>query len=341
MGRYILRRLIQTIPLMFVISFMLFAMVNLLGDPTAVFAESNRPVSGNRRLELIRRLGLDKPVHLQYVTWLIGNDWEDIDVRGDGTLMQKGTRRGILRGDFGRSFAGGNRPVIDRINERLPNTLVLMLTSYGLVVFLSIIIGVYSAMRPYSFIDNMITGLCFFFFSMPIFFLAIMMIFIFGVLFYNWNLPTLPIHGTGDGTLGSLVQHMILPVFCLVAIQVAGYIRFIRSSVMEVMEQDYIRTAHAKGLSRRKVLLSHAFKNAALPLVTLIGLDLPALLAGAVVTENSFNWPGMGQLFIQSLQGADFNVMMAILILLTVAVIMFQLLTDLTYTWLDPRIRYA
>jgi peptide/nickel transport system permease protein len=340
MGRYLARRVLQTVPLLFGISFVLFAMINLLGDPTAVFAESRNPVSGQRRLELIRRLGLDKPVTEQYLIWLIGNDWQTIDVRGDGTLMQPGTRKGVLRGDFGRSFTT-REPALGRVVQRLPNTLMLMVPSYMLIVLISIAIGMYSALHQYSVLDNVVTTLCFFFFSMPIFFLALMVIYIFGVQFADWGLPALPIHGTGDGTLVSLVEHMILPSFCLVAIGVAGYIRYIRASVLDVMGQDYIRTAHAKGLEDRRVLTVHAFKNAALPLVTLIGLDLPTLLAGAVVTEGFFTWPGMGRLFIESLEQADFNVMMTILMLITVAVIVFQLLTDITYTWFDPRIRYA
>ncbi len=340
MGRYLLRRVLQTIPLLFGLSIVLFALVNLLGDPTAVFAESRNPVSGQRRQEMIRRLGLDRPIFDQYVTWLIGNDWQQIDLRGDGTVMAPGTRKGVLRGDFGKSFTTGE-PAMKRVFDRLPNTLALMGLSYFLVVALSIGVGTYSALRQYTFIDNVITALCFFFFSMPIFFLAIMVMFIFGVQFEQWGLPSLPFHGTGDGTLPSYLTHMILPVFCLVAIQVAGYIRYIRGSILDVMGQDYIRTAQAKGLPPRPVLLRHAFKNAALPLVTLIGLDLPALLAGAVVTESFFTWPGTGRLFIEALQQADFNVMMAILILLTIAVVLAQLLTDVAYTWLDPRIRYS
>lgn len=340
MGRYLARRVLQTIPLLFGISFILFAMINLLGDPTAVFAESRNPLSGQRRLDLIRRLGLDKPITEQYLIWLIGNDWQIVDVRGDGSLMQPGTRKGVLRGDFGRSFTT-REPALQRVLSRLPNTLTLMLPSYILIVLLSIAIGTYSALHQYSIIDHILTALSFFFFSMPIFFLALMLIYIFGVQFADWGLPSLPIHGTGDGTLPSLIEHLILPSFCLIAIGVAGYIRYIRASMLEVLEQDYIRTAHAKGLEQRHVVTTHAMKNAALPLVTLIGLDLPTLLAGAVVTEGFFTWPGMGRLFIESLAQADFNVMMAILMLVTVAVIVFQLLTDLMYTWLDPRIHYA
>jgi peptide/nickel transport system permease protein len=144
-----------------------------------------------------------------------------------------------------------------------------------------------------------------------------------------------------DPTLVGLLTHMIMPVSCLVATQVAGYVRFIRSSTLEVMEQDYIRTARAKGMAERTVVVGHALKNAALPLVTLIGLDVPFLLGGAIVTERIFAWPGMGRLFLESLDRSDFTVLMAILMIGCIAVIVFQLLTDIVYTWLDPRIRYT
>src|SRR5579859_1177178 len=158
-------------------------------------------------------------------------------------------------------------------------------------------------------------------------------------------LPSLPIGGMYDPreqqTFQALLLHMIMPVFCLVAIQVAGYARFIRSSMLEVLTQDYVRTARSKGLRERRIVTVHALKNAALPLVTLIGLDVPFLLAGAVVTESIFAWPGMGRLFIESLDRSDFTVMMAILMLVSVAVVVIQLFTDIVYTWLDPRIRYT
>jgi peptide/nickel transport system permease protein len=339
MTQYIIRRVLQSIPLLIIISFVLFAFTNALGDPLAVFAESrNRPTPAEREM-LIRRLGLDKPVTEQYLVWLIGNDWMLVDVRGDGSVMEPGTREGVLRGDLGLSFVT-RQPAWTRIEERLPATLTLMIPSYVITLVLAVAIGVYSSLRPYSLIDNTITGLSFFFFSMPIFFIALMTIYLFAVQFPQWGLPGLPIGGTGDGSLGDLVVHMIMPVFCLVAIQLASYVRFIRSSMMDVLNQDYIRTANAKGLSGRTVVQRHAFKNAALPLVTLIGLDLPFLLAGAVVTERIFAWPGMGRLFIESFERADVTVMMAILMLLCIAVVAFQLLTDIVYTWFDPRIRY-
>lgn len=339
MSRFILRRIIQSIPLLLIISFVLFALVNSLGDPMAIFAESRQRPTAAQREEMRRRLGLDKPIWEQYAIWMFGNDWTLVDVRGDGSVMEPGTRVGVLRGDLGVSFVT-RKPAWTRIEERLPATLTLMIPAYVITLTLSLGIGVYSSLRQYSLVDNIITGASFFFYSMPIFFIALITIYIFGVQFSRWGWPSLPIGGTGNGTFGDLVLHMLMPVFCLVAIQVAGYVRFIRSSMLEVLGQDYVRTAHAKGLPERRVVQRHALKNAALPLVTLVGLDLPFLLAGAVVTERIFAWPGMGRLFIESFERADIPVMMAILMLLCVMVVVFQILTDIVYMWFDPRIRY-
>ncbi len=339
MTQYILRRILQSIPLLFIISFVLFSFTNALGDPLAVFAESRQRPTAAQREQMMRRLGLDRPLVEQYVIWLVGNDWMMIDVYGDGSEIAPGTRQGVLRGDLGISFVT-RRPAWTRIEERLPATLTLMIPAYTITLILAVGIGVYSSLRQYSFTDNVITGLSFFFYSMPIFFIALMTIYIFGVQFTRWGLPALPIGGTGDGSFGDLLVHMIMPVFCLVAIQLAAYVRFIRSSMLEVLSQDFIRTAHAKGLSERRVVQRHALKNAALPLVTRVGLDLPFLLAGAVVTERIFAWPGMGRLFIESFERADVPVMMSILMLLCLLVVTFQILTDIVYTWFDPRIRY-
>ncbi len=340
MARYVARRLIQAIPLFFIVSFILFNFTNALGDPLVVFFESRQRPTAAQREEIARRLGLDRPLLEQYLVWLIGNDWMLVDVRGDGSVMEPGNRRGVLRGDLGLSFVT-RRPAWTRIQERLPATLTLMIPAYVITLTLALAIGVYSSVRQYTLIDNVITSVSFFFYSMPIFFIALMTIYIFGVQFTRWGLPALPIGGTGDGSFGDLVRHMIMPVFCLVAIQLAAYVRFIRSSMLEVLGQDYIRTARAKGLSERVVVQKHALKNAALPLITIVGLDLPFLLAGAVVTERIFAWPGMGRLFIESFERADIPVMMAIMMLLVVMVIVFQILTDIVYTWFDPRIRYS
>jgi peptide/nickel transport system permease protein len=346
MAKYILRRVLESIPLLFIISFALFWMLNQLGDPLAYLAETRQKPTAAERERLIRRMGLDQPFYVQYLVWLIGNDWMQVDVYGDGTLYEPGPRKGVLRGDFGTSFITRG-PAIDRIwkEGRLPNTLTLMIPQFTLTVILALAIGTYSALRPYSFFDNTATALSFIFYSMPIFFIGMMCIYIFGLQFKLWGWPSLPIGGMYEPgqqrNLTNLLAHMIMPAGCLIAIQMAAYVRFIRSSMMEVMGQDYIRTARAKGLREAAITRKHALKNAALPLITLIGLDIPFLLAGAVVTERLFAWPGMGRLFVESVEKTDINVIMLILMLLCIAVVAFQLITDIVYTLFDPRIRYS
>ncbi|HVO43344.1 MAG TPA: ABC transporter permease [Aggregatilineales bacterium] len=344
MGRYLVRRLLQIVPLLFILSFGLFWMMNSIGDPLSIFAEKRPAPTGQQAEEMRRRLGLDKPIYWQYITWLIGNDWQLVDVRGDGTLMQHGTRLGVLRGDWGLSFVT-KKPAFQLLSDRLPNTLILMLPQYLIVVILALSIGMYSALHQYTRFDSFVTSTSLILYSIPIFLISLLAIYFFGIQFSNWGLPPLPFNGTGDGTIFtnplSWISHLILPTMCLVVIQVGGYIRYVRSSMLDVMGQDYIRTARAKGVSENQVVLGHVLKNAALPLVTLLGTDLPLLLTGAVVTERIFGWPGMGQLFIQSLDRSDYNVLMAILMVASLAVILFQLFTDIAYTWLDPRIRYS
>ncbi|HLU11745.1 MAG TPA: ABC transporter permease, partial [Oceanobacillus sp.] len=199
MTTYIFRRIIQAIPLLFIISFILFALTNSLGDPLAVFAESRQRPSAAQREMMLRRLGLDRPLLEQYMVWLIGNDWMLVDVRGDGSLMEPGPRRGVLRGDLGLSFVT-RRPAWTRIEERLPGTLTLMVPSYMITLILAVAIGLYSALRKYSFIDNLITGASFFFYSMPIFFIALLTIYVFAVQPSQMGLQGLPIGGTGNGT---------------------------------------------------------------------------------------------------------------------------------------------
>lgn len=342
MGRYVTRRLLQAIPLLFVISIILFVIMNSLGDPVATLTDSSRPPTPEERLRLERMLGLDKPIYVQYLYWLIGNDWTLIDRDGDGELDAYGNRFGILRGDLGRSIVT-RQPAVERIKERLPNTLMLMIPAYMLVLVIAISIGIFSALRPYSFLDNVFTTAAFVFYSMPIFIVALALIFIFAVTFRNLGLPHLPIAGMYDNrepqTLGNLLRHMVLPVTALVIIQSAGYMRYIRASMLEVLAADYVRTARSKGLRERRIIFLHVFKNASLPLITLVGFDLPFLLGGAVITEQIFAWPGMGLLFIESLNRGDYSILMGILMLTAVAVVIFQILTDVAYTWVDPRIK--
>jgi peptide/nickel transport system permease protein len=287
---------------------------------------------------------LDKPVYVQYAVWLVGNDWMKLDLNGDGTAESTGTRRGVLRGDFGTSFVT-RRPVIEMIAERLPNTLLLMLTAEVVILIASLAIGLVSALRQYSVFDHTVTTLSFIGYSMPLPLLALGLIYIFAVDLRRLGLPYLPTGGMFDPMTGpSLWQtlwHMVLPVTTLSIVSVAGYSRYVRANMLEVLEQDYIRTAYAKGLRRRAVVVTHALKNAALPLVTIVGMDLPFLLGGAVVTETIFAWPGMGRLFYDHTSRSDFPVLMGILMIIAVAVILFQIITDVVYTLLDPRIRYS
>jgi len=343
MTRYIIRRILQSIPLLLIISLILFVLLNSIGDPLAMMGGRN-PTRPEDRARLARQLGLDKPVTTQYIYWLIGNDWTLIDVDGDGIPDTPGTRKGVLRGDFGTSIVTRGKPVIEIIWERVPNTLLLMIPAQIVILVLGLIVGTYSALRQYSWIDNAITTLSFVGFSMPIFLIALLSIYLFAVLFQRWGLPNLPANGMFDPqvgkTAGQVAKHMILPLLSIAFIDVARYSRYIRSAMLEVMSQDYIRTAKAKGLKRYYIIFVHALRNAFLPIVTLIGLDLPFLLAGAVVTERIFAWPGMGRLFLDHLQRADGPVVMGIVIILAVFVVFSQILTDITYAALDPRIRY-
>lgn len=343
MTRYIIRRILQAIPLLFIISIILFTLMQNMGDPLATMG-GRTPTRSADRERLTRQLGLDKPSHMQYIYWLIGNDWTMTDMDGDGIAETRGIRKGVLRGDFGTSLVNRGRPVLSVIWDRLPNTLLLMLTAEVLIIMSALVVGIYSALRQYSVLDNIMTGVSFVGFSMPIFFIALVLMYIFAVNFKRWGLPHLPTVGMFDPTVGKtpleVARHMILPVFSIAFISFASYSRYIRSTMLEVLNQDYIRTAKSKGLPRRQVVFVHALKNASLPIVTVVGLDLPLLLGGAIVTERIFAWPGMGRLFLDHVSRGDTPVVMGILMLIAVAVVTFQILTDIVYAWLDPRIRY-
>jgi peptide/nickel transport system permease protein len=217
----------------------------------------------------------------------------------------------------------------------------LMTTAEIITLLLSLALGILSAVKQYSIADNIITTFSFIGFSMPIFFIALGSMLIFAVQFKAWGWPYLP---TGadiwdQKNAYQLARHMVLPVSCLVIISTAGYARFIRTSILEVLGLDYVRTARAKGLTSRVVLYKHALRNAALPLVTIIGLDIPYLLGGALVTESVFAWPGMGRLFWEYAERGDFPVVLGVLLIISAAVVAFTIITDIVYTFVDPRIR--
>jgi peptide/nickel transport system permease protein len=344
MGRFILRRILEGIPLLLLVSIVIFVMLQLSGDPLATLGGRTPPRSED--VERLRKaLGLDQPIYVQYLYWLVGNDWMPMDVDGDGEPDPLEERRpyeikyGVLRGDFGTSIAT-RQPAMELVMERMGNTLLLTITAEIAIVILSLAIGIYAAVRRYTLGDTVIASTAFIVYSMPIFWIALILQYVFGV-----QLRILPTVGMYDPIIGKtfeqIATHLILPVTTITLISVAGYSRYIRSSMLEVMNSDYVRTARAKGLGERRVLFVHALKNASIPIVTLIGLDLPFLLAGAVVTEQIFGWPGMGRLFINSLSRSDFPVLMGLLMMIALAVVVTQILLDIVYSWLDPRIRYG
>ncbi|PJF22777.1 MAG: diguanylate cyclase [Phototrophicales bacterium] len=361
MTKYIIRRIIQAIPLLVLITILIFGLLKLSGDPFA--AQMIDPNVSEEDMAYRRRAaGLDDPLPLQFIHWYLGDDWYQRDLRPnndpcladstvvcawgefDGEVDTPGTRKGILRGDFGISLRF-QRPVVEVIQDRLPNTLILASTALTTTILLGVAIGMLAALRPYSLFDNIVTTLSFVTFSMPIFLIALLAVFVFSVKFKEWGLPYLPTQGMydprGDRSLDELLIRLILPTFSLAAIQIAAYSRFIRASMLEAINSDYIRTARAKGLTNRRIVLVHAFKNASFPLITLVALDIPAYLGGAVVTETIFSWPGMGKLFIDSLTNLDPPILLAFTLLVAVSVVFFQLLADIVYAWVDPRVRYT
>jgi len=317
MWSYLARRLIQALFTLLIITILCFILTRLSADPLAQYA-TNPNMSPADRAALRERLGLNRPLPVQYLRWL-------------GLAVQ---------GELGNSFFS-KQSVSTMIAQRLPMTLILMVTAEIITLAIALLLGIISAVKQYSFLDNLITTFSFIGYSMPIFFIALGLILIFAVKFKQIGWPYLP---TGADIwdpkdLGQLARHMVLPVSALVIITTANYSRFIRSSVLEVLGMDYVRTARAKGLTERAVLYKHALRNAALPFVTIVGLDIPYLLGGALVTESVFAWPGMGRLFWEYAQRGDFPVVLGVLLIVSTAVVLFTIITDMVYTLVDPRIR--
>jgi peptide/nickel transport system permease protein len=338
--------LLQTVGLLALLSVLLFALVNLApGGPLAGQGQS-RHIDPDKAELLKRQFGLDKPLPTQYLVWLVGNDWMQVDKDGDGTLDSYGTRHGILRGDFGFSFRT-RQPVLTEIGQRLPNTIYLMTITMGVAVLIALPIGIISAIRQYSTFDITVTTFSFAGQAIPEFWLGLILI----LIFYAWlknpftGEPLLPPGGMTSTNsvgfdLGDRILHLILPVTTGALGWVAWYSRFLRSSMLEVIHQDYIRTARAKGLSNIKVMYKHALRNALIPLVTLLALDLPYIFGGAIFVEILFSWPGMGRLYYQAALDRDYPILLAVLIIGAGFIILSNLLADIVYAYLDPRIRF-
>ncbi len=346
MGQYILRRLLQSIVIVFLLSILFFALVNLApGGPLAGYGES-RHVPPEQVALLKRQLGLDQPLPGQYVIWLVGNDWMKADTNGDGIPDTGGTRLGILRGDFGFSFRN-RQPVLEEIGQRLPNTIYLMSITLLVAILIAIPVGILSAVKQYSFFDIAATTFSFAGQAIPEFWLGLILI----IVFYAWLknpftgealLPSGGIYSIETGfSLVDRIRHLILPVTTGALGWIAWYSRFMRSSMLDVLHQDYLRTARAKGLTEHRVVMRHALRNALIPLVTLFALDLPYIFSGAVFVETIFAWPGMGRFYYQAALQRDYPVLMAILIIGAGFILVSNLLADILYAFLDPRIRYT
>ncbi|MBV9646454.1 MAG: ABC transporter permease [Candidatus Eremiobacteraeota bacterium] len=322
MFNYVIRRSIQAIPLLFLISAILFFILSKApGGPLTPYLQ-NPHITAADIARLKHNLGLDRPLYVQYLSWL-GN---------------------VLRGDLGYSMSN-SEPVVQAILERLPATLLLMGTSIGFSLLIGVAFGIFAAVKPYSIQDYLITTFAFFGQSMPVFWLALMVQLAFAVygvtaFGYHFALPSAGISSSDTFDLGDRVQHLLLPMLVLSFLNIATWSRFTRSSMLEVIKTDYMRTATAKGLSPLTVILRHGLKNALIPVVTIVALSAPALVAGAVVTETIFAWPGMGRLFINALGQFDFALLMGYLVLISFLVVLFNLLADVAYAWLDPRVKY-
>lgn len=319
MFRYIVKRLLISIPVLLGVSLVAFFLVQASGDPMAIYV-SNPNIGSEDLIRLEKTYGFDKPKTVQYLYWL----------------------RNTLKGDWGQSFLT-HQDVFTMIGERLGNTLILMFTSLLVTLTISLLLGIYTATHQYSFSDYFVTGFSFFGYAMPTFWFGLMLIIIFAVKAREAGLPYLPAAGMypirGDRTFGQLLLHLILPVTVLSLSSVAKYTRYLRSSMLEVISQDYVRTARAKGLSERTVLWRHAFRNAIIPLVTLVMLDIPFLFSGALITEQVFAWPGMGRMYWEHANWVDYPVLMGIILLVSSLVVVCNLIADVSYALIDPRIR--
>jgi peptide/nickel transport system permease protein len=322
MTAYIIRRLMQALVLLFLLTIAFFLLVHAMpGGPEAVLFSPRMPQSV--RLALRHDYGLDQPLPLQYVSWL----------------------RNILVGNFGNSFSDGQL-VTTEIGGRLPATLELFAGAMSLALILALLLGVISAVKKYTLTDYLITILAYFGISMPLFWFARILQQFFGVIL-GWLPPfgqsSCDTNGCYSATdyISDYGSHLILPSIVLSLLFIASWSRYLRSSMITVLDQDYVRTARAKGLSARSVFFRHALRNALMPFITQVAIDFGLIVGGATITETIFAWPGLGRLFYDSLTARDFPILEAMLLMGSASVILFNLLADMIYSVVDPRIRYS
>ncbi|RMF84719.1 MAG: ABC transporter permease [Nitrospinota bacterium] len=316
MTYYVTRRILQSLPLLLLLTFATFVLLHYLPGGPLAFYEDNPNITAADLARLERQLGLDKPVSIQYLYWLTN----------------------LLRGEWGISYAA-NRAVSTMIWERFPATIRLTGLSLCLALLIALPVGMISALKQYSIFDHAVTTITYIGRSMPPFWTGLLLILVFSV-YFRW-LPAGGMYSLGgEAGWGDYLQHLVLPLTNLAMILAAKYARFLRASMLETIHQDFIRTARAKGASELSIILRHSLKNAAIPLVTIVALDLPFLFSGALYTEFIFSWPGIGRLFIESAFRFDYPVIMGIVTIISALVILSNLLADILYALLDPRIAY-
>ncbi len=336
---FVLRRLLQAIPTLIGITIITFIlMMAAPGDPVAAMTSQNRDMPPEAVARLRRQLGLDQPVLMQYVYWLIGNDWTSIDVDGDGVGDIMGVRRGVFRGDFGNSISQ-RRPVLELLYERIPATLQLTLTAFALGYLVGIPLGVLAAIYQRTWIDQLVRLLSVLGNALPSFWMALLFMMLFSVTLGWRPLSGMRVLGNPNATFFDNLKYMVMPVIVLALGTIASISRYLRTKMLEVLGEDYIRTAHAKGLSGGAVWWGHALRNALMPLATFIGPAIGFLLAGAVIVETIFAWPGMGRLVVNAVFERDYPLIMGSVIMSAILYIIGLIISDLLYAAIDPRVR--
>jgi len=318
MIQYILRRVLINIPVLIGITLAVFVLISLApGDPMSAYINPEFGTDPAMLAQLRAKFGLDQPLPVRYANWL-----------GE-----------VLQGNLGYRTKTFD-PVLKLVVERIPATLMLMTTALGIGIILGVPLGIYSAIKKYSFVDTLMTGGVFLGVSTPAFLIGLGSLFVFSLglrLFPAGGMHTL---GQEESVIDT-IHHLALPALILSANYVASLLRYTRAAMLDVISEQYVTTARAKGLSERAVILKHALSNAMIPIVTVIGFSIPNLLAGAVFTETIFAWPGMGSLFIDGVNSRDFPLMMGVTLITATAVLVFNLLTDIVYALINPKIRYA
>jgi peptide/nickel transport system permease protein len=323
--RYIIRRLLISIPVLIVASILVFVVVRATTDPTASLRSNPRSTAADiARVE--HALGLDRSGYQQYTSWLAN----------------------FSRGNWGESLISG-RAVSGDIREALLNSIVLGLAGIGLSLVLGMAVGILSALRQYSLFDHAATGGAFLGLSLPNFWFALLLQVFFGLYLTRWlgaSSPIFYVSGMSDPNISGFdlldrVRHLVLPALVLAVQIIAVYSRLMRASMLEVLHADYIRTARAKGVRERRVILHHGVRNALVPITTQLGIDLGLIAGGLIITETIFNWPGMGSYFINAMNNGDFPQILPWMMVVVSSVIIFNLLVDIVYAILDPRVRYA